>query len=79
MTRGRGGSKKLVRVVLQARLLPGKAAQGHAAKDDGQRPNIGGAGIIFLFIVDFRCEVRIRADDSWLDELACVFCTRTES
>lgn len=61
---GGWGDKKSVRVVADTGLLPGESAQGHATEDDGQRPDVSGAGIVFLFIVHLRSQIRIRADDS---------------
>lgn len=48
------GDEESVRVVADTGLLPGKSAQGHAAEDDGQRPDVRGAWIVFLFIVHLR-------------------------
>lgn len=58
------GDEESVRVIADTGLLPGKSAQGHAAEDDGQRPDVRGAGIIFLFIVHLWSQIGIRADDT---------------
>lgn len=53
----RSGNEQAIGVVRGARLLPREAAQGHAAEDDRQRPNIRGTGVIFLLVIYLGSEV----------------------
>lgn len=51
MSRSWVGCEELVRVVRHAGDLPGEAAQGHAAEDDGERPNVDLLGIVLFGVV----------------------------
>lgn len=56
---GGGRGEKFVGVVGHAGHFPGEAAEGHAAEDDGEGPDVGGLGVVFSFVVDFGGEVGI--------------------
>lgn len=65
-TGSRISNEQTVRVVRSARLLPREAAQSHATEDDRQRPNIRGAGVVFLLVIHLRRKVWIGAHDAYL-------------
>lgn len=50
----RGRGEQLVTNVGLAGHFPGEAAQGHAAVDDGNRPDVDGLRIVLVVVVDFR-------------------------
>lgn len=66
VTRRRLGGEELKRAVAHPRHLPGEAAEGHAAVNDGERPNVDGLGVVFPFIVDLGGEIGIRSNDTLL-------------
>ena len=56
--------EETVRVVRDSGRFPREAPEGHAAEDDGERPNIRGLRVVFWLIIDFWCKVWIRANDA---------------
>lgn len=63
--RSRRSNKQPIGIVSSPWLLPRKAAQGHAAEDDSQRPNIRRARVVFLLVINLGSEIRIRTDNAF--------------